>query len=428
MKKITVLLIIMFLCAGTALQAQKEVKKDFGISFHGFVKTDAFFDTRETISIREGHFYLYPAYESPDINGDDINGKPGFNMLSIQSRLTGKITGPDFMGAKTSGVMEGAFFGAINSDVNTFRLRHAFVKLNWTNTELLVGQYWHPMFITSCFPGVVAFNTGVPFQPFSRNPQIRLTQKFGTGQLIIAANSQRDFTSAGPGSLGSMYQRNAVIPELNAQFHLNVGKSVFGVGGGYKMLMPRTSVASSSGGMFPNLKVDEKVASIEAIAFAKIDFGQGNLKLEGVYGQNMTNLVMLGGYMENNLGVATINDTINYTTYEYTPTNVMSAWLDFEYYLSKTLKIGLFGGFTQNMGTAEDLVDFGNAYGRGLNIESVMRVSPRLLWQSGKVRFAFELDYTQAKYGGNDYEDKYKVVEAESVDNIRGLFAAYLFF
>ncbi|MEZ5149406.1 MAG: hypothetical protein R2759_20645 [Bacteroidales bacterium] len=166
---------------------------------------------------------MYPAAESPDINGDDINASPKFNILSIQTRLKGAITGPDAFGAKTSGLIEGAFFGNIGTDINGFRLRHAFVKLTWTNTELLVGQYWHPMFVTSCFPGTVSFNTGAPFQPFARNPQIRLKQSFGDLNLIITAMEQVDFVDGGPdvktatlNVASPRYLINSGMPEFNA--------------------------------------------------------------------------------------------------------------------------------------------------------------------------------------------------------------------
>jgi hypothetical protein len=171
MRKLVLFLIILSPCI---LKAQEE-EKSYGIKFSGFVKTDVFYDTRQTVSIREGHFLLFPAAKDLDADNNDINGKSGFNILSIQTRLLGKITGPDAFGAKTSGLIEADFFGNENSsfsDVNGFRLRHAFVKLNWQKTELLIGQFWHPMFVTDCYPGVISFNTGAPFQPFSRNPQI----------------------------------------------------------------------------------------------------------------------------------------------------------------------------------------------------------------------------------------------------------------
>ena len=101
--------------------------------------------------------------ESKDQNGDDKNAVPNLNILAVQTRLKGTITGPDAFGAKTGGVIEAAFFGHSNSDVNGFRLRHAFLTLKWTNKTLLMGQFWHPMFVTDCFPGTVSFNTGMPF-------------------------------------------------------------------------------------------------------------------------------------------------------------------------------------------------------------------------------------------------------------------------
>ena len=125
-KNLFILLLAIILPALSFAQDTK-----FGIKFSGFVKTDIYWDTRQTVSVREGQFMLYPANEKLDADGNDINAKANFNMLSIQTRLRGTITGPDALGAKTSGVIEGAFFGNINTDINGFRLRHAFVKLDW---------------------------------------------------------------------------------------------------------------------------------------------------------------------------------------------------------------------------------------------------------------------------------------------------------
>ncbi|MDP3830073.1 MAG: hypothetical protein Q8Q47_02310, partial [Ignavibacteriaceae bacterium] len=183
-----ILLILIF--GTTLLTAQSSGDKaGFGISWGGFVKTDVLFDSRQNVTIREGHFLLYPENKNLDVDNKDINGESSFNMLSIQTRLTGKITAPDVLGAKTSGVLEGAFFGHTNPDINGFRLRLAFVKLQWENSSFLAGQYWHPLFITDVFANVVSFNTGVPFQPFSRNPQLRYTYKTGGTSIIATAYS-----------------------------------------------------------------------------------------------------------------------------------------------------------------------------------------------------------------------------------------------
>jgi hypothetical protein len=82
-------LFAVFFLFSSILFAQTD-NQSFGISFSGFVKTDLMYDSRQVVSIREGHFLLYPQNESPDINGDDINDKSSFNILSIQTRLNGK--------------------------------------------------------------------------------------------------------------------------------------------------------------------------------------------------------------------------------------------------------------------------------------------------------------------------------------------------
>ena len=88
----------------------------WGIKFSGFIKSDYFYDTRQNVSIRECHFLLYPSPVCKDSVGKDTNDVKNFNILSIQSRLTGKITGPDAFGAKTSGVIEADFFGNSNKN------------------------------------------------------------------------------------------------------------------------------------------------------------------------------------------------------------------------------------------------------------------------------------------------------------------------
>ena len=155
--------------------------------------------------VREGHFLLYPKNELLDPDGKDVNANLQLNMLSIQTRLNLLVTGPDVWKAKSSAYIEGEFFGTTDADINGFRLRHAFIKLQWTKTMLLAGQYWHPMFNTQCYPGTVSFNTGAPFQPFSRNPQIRVKQNFGKFNLVATAFWQRDFRSTGPDGVSASY-------------------------------------------------------------------------------------------------------------------------------------------------------------------------------------------------------------------------------
>ena len=124
------IIVALALLCTVAVSAQEKEESKFGVKISGFVKNDFFWDSRQTVAAREGHFLLWPQPEFIDENGEDINAKASFNFLAIQSRLTGTITGPDAFGAKTSGLIEGDFFAQANAHIDLFRLRHAFVKLN----------------------------------------------------------------------------------------------------------------------------------------------------------------------------------------------------------------------------------------------------------------------------------------------------------
>jgi len=406
----------------------KAEESKFGINFGGYVKTDVFYDTRQTSNLREGHFLLYPLPVVKGVNGDDINAKATFNILSIQTRLFGNITAPDAFGAKNTGYIEGEFFGTSDGDVNGFRLRHAYLKMDWGQTELLIGQTWTPMFITDCFAGVISFNTGVPFQPFARNPQIRLKQSFGNFSLYLTAFSQRDFTSIGPNGSSSIYLRNSVIPELNAKIEYNEKKSDYnllcGLAGGYQALTPR--VINNHGLDVSN----EKVTGFEGSGYFKIKMSPIEFKLQGFYGQNATDLMQIGGYAvkyTNNINQIT-NDQL-----DYTPLNVFSAWSEiistFPTNYGK-FEFAVFGGYTKNLGSNDEIMQDSSSryiiYGRNPNIDYIYRISPRIAFDEGKTRFTFETEYTTASYGTNN--SKGEAEHSSNVSNLRLLLSAFLFF
>ncbi len=416
MKKISLTIFVLILF--TLIGHSQEEEKNFGIKFSGFVKGDYFFDTRQTVDAREGHFLLWPAAKSLDAEGKDINAAPSYNSLAVQTRLKGAIKGPDAFGAKTSGIVEGAFFGHTNADVNGFRLRHAFVNFDWGETELLAGQYWHPMFVTGCFPGVVSFNTGSPFQPFSRNPQLRLTQHFGGLNLVLAAISQRDFTSAG----GSSVLRNSGIPDMQLQLSYSskneeTGQALLaGIGGGYKLLKPNLSITmQDSLGTEATHKTYETIGSYSAQAFFKFKIPEITFKLEGTYGQNMYDVLFISSY------AITGYDGFDP---EYTNFSNYSVWTDIHTNGSK-IQGGLFAGYTQTLGADKNITTSGIAGSRS-NIDHVYRIASRVIFNSGKARFAGEVEYTTAAFGTPDVDGI--PIDPEEVSNLRFLLGVYYFF
>jgi len=414
------------------LLAQDEEKK-FGVKFSGFIKNDMFFDSRQTVTARDGHFLLWPAAEKLDPDGNDINDKSAFNMLAIQTRLRAKITGPDVLGAKTSGMVEGAFFAMSNATINSFRLRHAFVKLNWTNTELLFGQTWHPMFITGCFPGTVSFNTGVPFQPFSRNPQIRLTQSAGDLKVILAVQSQLDFASRGPAGTSTTYLRNSATPDMHAQIHYGTKNTdsgfelLTGAGVGYKSIVPQieTGEIIDNGVVIrPSYQTDETVKGLSAMGFLKVKIPALTFKVEGAYGENACDYLSLGGF-----AVKEVVDQ-DKGLLSYTPITVTSFWTDI-HSNGKKFQVGVFAGYSQNNGAKDQILSlddpYGAVYGLGTNLEYVYRISPRVIYNVEKVRFGLEFEHTAAAYA-SEYDAKYKPTESNEVANNRLLFSVFYFF
>lgn len=420
MKKRIALFIGMF-CLLTISYAQDAQK--FGIRFTGFVKSDVYYDTRQSVSIRDGHFLLYPQNELLDPNGDDINAKDVFNIISIQTRLRGNITGPDAFGAKTSGAIEGEFFGHASGEINEFRLRHAYVKLDWTNTSLLVGQYWHPLFVTGCFPGTVSFNTGVPFLPFTRNPLVSVTQRFSDFKVMFSAIAQRDFLSTGPDGPSTKYMRNSVIPALNLRLEYgskydNGHEVLFGIAGNYKAILPRMQTVAG-------YQTTTKSTSVLAMAYLKYVVPELTFKIGVTQGQDVYNLTMIGGYAVENIIDQVTQDV------DYTPYKTLALWGDF-HTNNKVWQLGLFLGYTKNQGTVSEIG--GDVYARGANIDYVYRISPRFIYNTGKFRIAPEVEYTVAAYATNDsngvpnIDANGKVTDAKEIGMVRLLLGVYYFF
>ena len=104
MKKTLFIVALMTMCIGSS-----KAQKNFDFKLYGFIRNYACFDTRESYTSNSEQFYYMPKDEKPDANGDDINEQPNMMLLSITTRLGLNITGPEFLGAKTSAKIEADF-------------------------------------------------------------------------------------------------------------------------------------------------------------------------------------------------------------------------------------------------------------------------------------------------------------------------------
>jgi hypothetical protein len=402
---ITLLLLsIGSLFAGIDSSEAKKVKP--AIVFKGFVKSDYWYDTRQVVASREELFLFYPK-NIQLVDGKDVNAEDYVNFSPVTSRLAGLITGPDAFGAKTSGMIEADFSGVTNADINGFRLRHAYGLLRWEQSELLFGQFWHPMFVTEVFPNVISLNTGAPFQPFIRNPQLSYTRFVKNMSVQLAVLAQRDNANDGPLGYNGVYMRNALVPNVHLQVQYKLPAHVFGLAADWKTLRPRLATDS--------IIVTDRIASYSGMAYWKYTRDSFVWRFKTIYGQNLTEHLLLGGYAVQQFDSLTGRET-------YTPTNHLFVWGNLQY--GKKIVFGLFGGYARNFGTSDE--NTGKFYSRGADIAYLYRVAPSVSWVSNKVQISFEPEYTAAAYGTPD--SKGRVQEAKEVANLRLLLTFFYFF
>lgn len=391
------------------------------INISGFVRNDIFFNTRQTVTAREGAYLLWPEKMSYDLMGKDINARPDFNIMAILTRMSAAITGPDALGAETSALIETDFFGQANDNIGQLRLRHALVKFNWTNLELMIGQYWNPMFVVGNTPATVSINSGTPFNSFARNPQLRLTASLGHFTIVGAVLSQRDYSSyASPGAgtaatASPVYLKNSLMPDMHLQLHLENSKESnvrigIGAGGAYKRIVPRLTAR-----LLPpttNMVVDEHVDGFTGIIFGRLISESISLRMYARYGENISDLLAPGGYAA--LRPADLfNPELNYV-----PLRSKSYWLDFGTN-GKKFQTGIFTGYFINKGSGKTVIDPDLVFGRSTDISSLFRISPRLVFISGKVRISAEVEYMKANFGLATYSDNALPLNVRPVENIR---------
>lgn len=394
------LVILVSLLSG-GLKAQNSNDTPVTVSIHGFAKADVAWDSRQVVEAREGFLVFYPQKPKYDAQGEDINATPGFNSWAMTSRVNIKATGPKVLGATAMAFVEGDFTGPSNTENNAFRLRHAYVSLAWEKWTVLAGQYWNPMDVPEMLPKVLALNTGAPFRSFTRSPMVKAEYKFGSSKIIAAIYTQRDYQSSGPSGSSANYLRTSGLPNFHLQYQLNRGSIIMGIGADYKMIRPRMTSDSL-------IIDDNKVSSFSALAYIGYSKGKFGIKGQALYGQNLSDHLMLGGY-----AVSSIDPTTD--AREYVNLNNLSSWIDCNYRITPAVNLGLFAGYSQNLGTEKDVV--GAFYGRGDDIASLYRLSPRIEWIYGPVQFIAEVEYTAAAFGKPD--NRYKFDETETTNNLR---------
>ena len=422
MKKIA--LSLMAALVALSGMAQVKIGKDFSLKIYGHVRTDIFYNSRANTESVDGLFYSYPKDEVLDPNGNDINGSSSSNMYAVYSRMGFDFAGPMIANAKTSAKIGFDFRGNGNDNLSALRLRHAYFNFDWGKNKVLVGQTSHPFF-GEVSPQILNLNTGSPFQPFGRAPQIRYRHNSGALQLQAAAVWQSQFKSHGPtaddgtgkGNARNQYpHKNSNIPELALGIDYKANGWIAGVGIDLLSIAPRTKAIGAEDKTY---KVDERLTTVSYEAHIKYQKDKLFFAAKSVLGSNFTHTSMLGGY-----GIKA--EDARTGEREYTPFRNSSNWINIVY--GKKWKPGVFFGYIKNLGTADDMKDAGkyaegtNIYGTGTNIDQLWTATFELTYNVPHWKIGAEYNYTSADYGKTQKNGK--VTDTHAVGNNRLVLSA----
>ncbi len=406
MKKTFLLIFSIFIILTTISGSPLDSLKS-KLTFKGFIKTDAIFDSRQITSARESFVLMYAKKPFLDKNGADIYANPQYNQFATSSRLIVSIDTLRFRNFFATSLIETDFTGASDPTNSGLRLRHAYVKLENQHHSLLVGQYWHPLVAPEVFPDMLSLNLGNPIKSAMRAPQVRYQYRLKSFEFVGVASMHRDNSSIGPMGSTPDYLTNQVIPSLDFQTIYRGNKWLIGASGDYKRLS--MSVKTDS-----NYKVSEYVSGLTAHLFGKIDFNKFSIKAQYIWGENLFDQAMLGG-----VGVTAIDIITGERS--YAPIAQQSMWVSIATKFKK-LNASLFIGAAQNLGSQKTFV--GSIYARGSDIGYLYRIAPQISYKVGKITIISETEYTSAAFGTPDQKGIVKNTKETGVlrENIAVLF------
>lgn len=391
--------------------------ENVNVKFGGFARADYFFDTRKGREAVDGLFYLWPDPVKKDASGKDLNARPNQNLSATATRFTALFGGPEAFKAKASAYFEFDFTAGQSGYV---LFRQAWVKLDWPKSSLQIGRNWHPL-QGPVVPSTISLNYGAPFNIFCRGEQIRYSYRTGAITLLAATFWQAGHASFGPNAAGDQEQslrflRNSMLPDMNLQIHYTKNGFTTGLMGHFKSLLPREYTTANN----VSYKSHEKVNTYAVAAFGQFKTGLLILKGNAMYGQNLAEMMMQGGY-------ARISWDQNTGFEKYSASSAVTSWFNIVY--GEKVRAGIYGGFQKNLGFRDELnPDEFKMYGRSENIASMWRVSPSLSYTSGRIALQFEGEITTAYYGTVDFNDKGKVKNTDAVTNSRLALSVSYFF
>ncbi len=159
-----------------ALGLAADATSRWDVTIGGFVKADfGWADQDQGADYTYASRYSYRNLPAAVINENLYDKYGSLYMAAGETRVSLAVKGPDAWTAKTSAFVEGEFTGATGAmdTYGLFRLRHAFLRMDWTRWSLIVGQTWDEWGVI--LPDLLGRIEASPTRKGTRAPQIRLT-------------------------------------------------------------------------------------------------------------------------------------------------------------------------------------------------------------------------------------------------------------
>lgn len=387
--------------ASEPADASAKIEKPSHFKFYGFIRNYFAFDSRESKSGTKDLFYYIPKDEALNAKGEDMNANPTFRFLAITSRVGLDVKDYQFGKTKVGAKIETDFY-CMNGNVAVLRLRQAYATLGWDglgkdgkqSTSLKIGQAWHP--IAADQPYVIDLETGTPFNPFSRTPQVMLDHNFSknftlTGGFIW----QMQYLSSGPNGASDNYIKYGCTPEFYAGVTFKSNNGFTGrVGMDVLSIKPRWRNSDGD-------KVDDRITTVSPYVYAQYSKDAFAVNAKVVYASAGEHFNMLSGY-----GVTDVNSD---GSWDYAPLHSTASYLSVKY--GRKLQVQGMIGYMKNLGTSKSLYEdpanpgytsTKNVYisGNGFhNLNQIIRVTPTVVYNLGKLSLGLEYDITSAQYG-----------------------------
>ena len=428
--KRTLTVILSLLILLPAFAAQEAEKKAAPVKEHlqnhfklyGFIRNYFVFDSRESKAGTGDLFYYLPLdnkWNTPDVNNparEDLNASPNFRFLALTSRVAFDVSGYYINNLHFGAKVEGDFYSGLsklsastglsgNTNVSgtaQARLRQAYVTLTWKDLPmkgeqtaqvgLKMGQAWHPM--AADMPHVFSLETGAPFGPFSRTPQVTMDASLGKNWILSAsAIWQQQYQSAGPDGASASYQKYGCTPEIYAGVSYKVKDFLFRAGVDVVSIKPR-NIGQNADKITVHVK--DRKTSVLGYVYGQYTHKLLSIKAKTTFGQGGEHMNLMSGY-------AAV-DKSDPTNWKYASLRNSSTWVSACY--GKKWQGVLFLGYIKNFGLAEeaqtlassDVYFCGNGYS---NINQMYRINPQVVYNLGKFTLGLEYQWTAVQYGSN---------------------------